>query len=68
MLWFGRLPVASPLLSMAEQILLADHAAHFTNGLHTADQVLLDIHILYLQVGMKKSKYIYRLMCFSRVL
>ena len=44
MLWFGRLPVASPLLSMAAQILLADHAAHFTNGLHTADQVLLDIH------------------------
>lgn len=44
MLRFGRLPVASPLLSMAAQILLADHAAHFTNGLHTADQVLLDIH------------------------
>ena len=24
--------------------LLADHAAHFANGLHAADQVLLDVH------------------------
>jgi len=29
--------------------LLAGHAAHFADGLHGTDQVLLDIHIKYLQ-------------------
>ena len=36
--------VASPLVSITFAGLLADHAAHFANGLHTADQVLLDVH------------------------
>ena len=27
-------------------VLLADHAAHLTDSLHAADQILLDVHII----------------------
>ena len=36
----------NPLVSMLFAGLLADNSAHLADGLHTADQVLLDVHII----------------------
>ena len=40
----GRRAVDSPLVSIMFAVLLADDSAHLADGLHTADQILLDVH------------------------
>ena len=43
-MWSGRLTVDRPLANIWFAVLLANHSAHLTDGLHGTDQVLLHRH------------------------